>query len=667
MKTIALIVKVAIIQMTTFLIFPLVEIEYLHMMRNVKLMIKIVQVALLKCEHGFYINQYTNICESKCGDGIITYDEDCEDNNNIEYDGCYYCKYSCKQQSLNCIKGVCLRMQQKLLLWDGFCYGEENEIGQFPECKENIYRQCLMCQKDNNLNEYGDFISECLESCDQCCDGQCFQCIELYENICILPQQCQTGLKFNQENKFVNLYDMMDLLMDVKDAMIKIWSNLMVAISVNISVRQVHLINYELDQLNNSCKSIKLQLTIQEQPNCKLFLEQLMYFLLSWISDLITNTCIIEQNQQMLLEQQIIFFSQCLEYEFGYYGNKFLPKFGDGILVQQEECNDANLYETDSCLNCKYMSLKLQLMCLWNLYSFFFGSIWILQVIHVIQFVVIICQQMMKLVMTIMNRDMMDVSNVTLNVRQNVYIANLESVQNDNLLQWQYNQKVIREELNLCDSSIGFYQDDCGSNCLPLYVVAGNEQCEDQNNIPYDGCYECQIQCQIVLLLYRNSCIPNCGDGFVINDYEDCDDQKAQPYDGCFECQFQCTMNCLICSKGTCLQSDIDYSFENNKCLLKKQNDDPNSTIFKQSQKNNDTILDSQNSQLELLNENKICQQSEFVYSQKSSIKLTFKNQSFTLQHVEITFEQYKASNCLTQVQVTWLPRVIISQSIQFK
>ncbi|CAK70472.1 unnamed protein product (macronuclear) [Paramecium tetraurelia] len=64
-----------------------------------------------ECEHGYYLNYYINACESQCGDGIIVYDEDCEDNNYIEFDGCYYCNYSCSQQCINCIKG------RWILLW----------------------------------------------------------------------------------------------------------------------------------------------------------------------------------------------------------------------------------------------------------------------------------------------------------------------------------------------------------------------------------------------------------------------------------------------------------------------------------------------------------------------------------------------------------------------
>ncbi|CAD8128747.1 unnamed protein product [Paramecium sonneborni] len=88
-----------------------------------------------ECENGYYINYYTNTCESKCGDGIIVHNEDCEDNNYIEFDGYYYCKYFCSQYCLYCINGVCQEWNQNYQLWDAFCYIKENQIDDFHECE----------------------------------------------------------------------------------------------------------------------------------------------------------------------------------------------------------------------------------------------------------------------------------------------------------------------------------------------------------------------------------------------------------------------------------------------------------------------------------------------------------------------------------------------------
>lgn len=39
-------------------------------------------------------------------DGI----EDCDDGNNIEYDGCYNCQYSCRKGCMECEYGICKSM-----------------------------------------------------------------------------------------------------------------------------------------------------------------------------------------------------------------------------------------------------------------------------------------------------------------------------------------------------------------------------------------------------------------------------------------------------------------------------------------------------------------------------------------------------------------------------
>lgn len=37
---------------------------------------------------GYYIDEQNSKCYSKCGDGIKTKEEECDDGNNLKYDGC---------------------------------------------------------------------------------------------------------------------------------------------------------------------------------------------------------------------------------------------------------------------------------------------------------------------------------------------------------------------------------------------------------------------------------------------------------------------------------------------------------------------------------------------------------------------------------------------------
>ncbi|CAD8130867.1 unnamed protein product [Paramecium sonneborni] len=768
-----------------------------------------------KCENGYYINQFTNICESKCGDGIITHDEQCEDNNYIQFDGCYYCKYSCSQQCLNCINGLCQKCNQNYQLLDGFCYVEENGIEYLPECEFNINGECLTCQKDYKLDLQGACISICSESCIQCHYGQCFECAEqyeLYENICIKNRQCQKGLYFNQElqiceslcgDGFINGWEECDdqnmqqfdgcyqckfecdehcieciygecfqcsqefnlnenkcqskcqetclncaqggcqlcsngYLLDEYFNCIKITcqydlscttecgngiienleqcddQNLINDDSCNNQCEQTCdvnctqciegicyeckegwrlglffcesicgdqilvgneecddcnqnsydgcfqckfqctqyceiclngicqscQINYELDLLNNKCKSIQPVLAIYEQPNCKL-LNNNQYILCQFgCLDLITSTLIIDYNMNKCSKNcKLCLLSQCLECEFGYYGNKCMPKCGDGIIVQEEECDDGNQYEVDTCLNCKYQCPLYCKLCAYGVCTHCFEGFYL-------DIVSISCNPICGDTILSGNEACDDGNELTYDgcfkcnyqcqmECLNCFFGKCMECESPLIV---VQAKGICEQLKQCEGLIGLYYDDFSNDCLPLCgdgIVVGNEQCEDLNNTPYDGCYDCKYQCQIGSLLNQTSCIPICGDGIVIDEYEECDDQNDQPYDGCFECQFQCIQNCLVCQKGICLKCDIDFSFKNNQCLLNIQNDN-----IELSQDNNDSIINSQNLQELLFYGNSLCRKSECVYSQKPNMKLTYQDQQFALQYIEITYDE---------------------------
>lgn len=49
--------------------------------------------------------------------------------------------------------------------------------------------------------------------------------------------------------------------------------------------------------------------------------------------------------------------------------------------------------------------------------------------------------------------------------------------------------------------------------------------------------------------------MPICGDGLVV-DLEECDDGNNLPYDGCYNCKFECNITCIFCVYGECLLDD---------------------------------------------------------------------------------------------------------------
>jgi fibro-slime domain-containing protein len=83
-----------------------------------------------------------------------------------------------------------------------------------------------------------------------------------------------------------------------------------------------------------------------------------------------------------------------------------------------------------------------------------------------------------------------------------------------------------------CTIEPGWECDAVAKNCHK--TVCGNsvaerwEQCDDGNDVPFDGCYQCLKEpgCG------GGACAPNCGDGKRYNS-EDCDDGNSQSGDGC--------------------------------------------------------------------------------------------------------------------------------------
>jgi cysteine-rich repeat protein len=59
-------------------------------------------------------------------------------------------------------------------------------------------------------------------------------------------------------------------------------------------------------------------------------------------------------------------------------------------------------------------------------------------------------------------------------------------------------------------------------------VVAANEQCDDGNDLPFDGCYQCNKE----PFCPNGACVSVCGDG-LISQGEECDDGNNASGDGC--------------------------------------------------------------------------------------------------------------------------------------
>ncbi|CAD8103068.1 unnamed protein product [Paramecium primaurelia] len=153
-----------------------------------------------KCQDGIcyqcnnYFKLLNNQCISTCGDLIVQENEDCDDGNNIEFDGCFYCQYSCPIECIKCEQGIC---QDKCL--PGF-YLINNICSTI--CGDSIIAGNEQCE-DNNIQEFdGCYLCQfqCPLNCEECINGICFNCnfgFKLIENKC--NNVCGDGIMSNQE------------------------------------------------------------------------------------------------------------------------------------------------------------------------------------------------------------------------------------------------------------------------------------------------------------------------------------------------------------------------------------------------------------------------------------------------------------------------------------
>ncbi|CAD8081493.1 unnamed protein product [Paramecium primaurelia] len=127
------------------------------------------------------------------------------------------------------------------------------------------------------------------------------------------------------------------------------------------------------------------------------------------------------------------------------------------------------------------------------------------------------------------------------------------------------------------------FSDMCQSLCGDGLVTYPYEECDDTNNLPYDGCYECKIQCSLGCLICESQvclkcnplgwiynqntqqCDSICGDG-IITILEKCDDGNFIQYDGCYECDYQCSIECLNCYQGICQECPFGFYPYNSNC-----------------------------------------------------------------------------------------------------
>ncbi|CAD8121341.1 unnamed protein product [Paramecium sonneborni] len=496
-------------------------------------------------------------CPDYCGDGIISGNEECEDGNNIQYDGCFDCKFQCQLECTKCIKGECFECAT-----NGWYIDPTVSPWICKErCGDLIIIGNEQCDDANSNDTDGckDCKYFCRIGCSSCDynTNTCLSCefpgFVPYSYYC--KNDCGDGLVVNHYGFFEEQCD------------------------------DGNTINY--DGCSSSCQ-------FQCQPtticiNCidnRCVKCDFGYFLTS------DQICKQISQSSCLISSTIRFGCDTCKHGYRKVDQQCYSICGDKYVTDDEQCDDGNLVYGDGCHFCQFSCQDSCLNC-------------------------------------------------------------------------------IKGTCYDCQDNYELIQSQCYPKCGDGIIVPFlNEECNIQNQLCincqfncYPYCLKCDLQCLRcengfkVDFNYSNQCIPICGDGIVIDDFEDCDDQNDEPFDGCFECKFQCQQNCQECLDGICLQEYCPSGtiWINNSCL-KLCIDNCNiceeeqciSCISNYQLIDNQCILQNytENNQMNegknriQIYDNQLCRQSECVLSKSPQMSLLYLNQTFSMQYVQINFDQ---------------------------
>ncbi|CAD8125726.1 unnamed protein product [Paramecium sonneborni] len=436
----------------------------------------------MTCQNGYYLIE--NKCVPICQDGQLVFPEQCEDGNIAPFDGCFNCKFQCSEYCIDCQFGICQKCNESIgwyLQNDGSCQsicGDNILVLQNEECDNNTIRSvCNQCQITCDMN------------CLNCYRGICIKCIEGYkleQSIQKCVRECQNGIIVKQES---TCEDGNNLLND-GCYQCQLSCQPSCTLCSTIGCLECHSSGWVLNQLYHKCETVCGDgITIQNYEECDDLIDQNCF------------QCKFDCQDSCLICNK----GNCLKCKIGWFLNldqKCYSSTGDSQIVGDEQCDDNNSLMYDGCYLSKYQCQKQCNIC-------DFGK----------------C---------------------------------IECLQG-----YQYLDGKCYEILN--DGQI-----------------LGNEQCDDQNLIAEDGCFNGQFDCpeyceycyqgqclqcnneSTLLNTLNNQCISLCGDGYLSH-YEQCDDANNIPYDGCYLCEFSCNYYCQTCHLGVCSQCQMGYQLDQSK------------------------------------------------------------------------------------------------------
>ncbi|CAD8116748.1 unnamed protein product [Paramecium primaurelia] len=384
---------------------------------------------------------------------LKTYDN-CFDDNIQPFDGCFANIYDCIIGCSNCVRGICLKCQ------DGWEYYEQNK-NCIPICGDSIITYFEECDDGNTYQYDGCYQCKysCPLNCSKCQFGKCKQCQPRYELINGYCKYNCDGYEIQDDQENRNCINRINNL-------------------IENGHYQHNLFNNE-----NSKYTLVSSLTcnLQDFGIFGYFYNQCRIPVIQYCKESLYDKCL-----------------ECDEYyKLEYNKQKCTPLCNDGIVIEREQCDDQNNIQFDGCYKCQQSCLLECINCIENK-----------------------CYQCLD--------------------------------------GWQ-----------LIDYSCYQY---CGDGQV---AKSSMEQCDDGNYNDGDGCYECKFECfpfckscadrntclvcEQYFELYNNSCKPICGDDYILIGLEECEDGNDIPYDGCFNCQFQCEKECQICKSGLCIECIEGY------------------------------------------------------------------------------------------------------------
>ncbi|CAD8127283.1 unnamed protein product [Paramecium sonneborni] len=508
-----------------------------------------IKAECLMCDSKWNFNLENKDCQPQCGDQFITGNEQCDDGNDIPYDGCHKCYFSCPLQCINCLFGKCQTCTSDYQYLNGICIQNYynlpidslNEVQlhinqlsnyQLPICGDAKVQQNEQCDDGNNFPNDGCYncTFQCIINCLLCNFGVCQNCIPNYE---LINYQC-----LDKKTQFESV------ICDTSDDYLN--KNFI----LQYTFKSSDFDNYQHDLCDIGIQKINYQIEIQ-QLSCSLFCE----------------TC---------------YFGQCKKCKADHFllKNECFSQITKGVLLFEDGIHES--YIEIGCYKCGNSCQIQCLQCLDNSYCLFCIQGWSLMNGICIEK----CgdNQVALYSQEECDSNQNDCLNCRLICPENCKFC-IKS-QECLICNEQYimiNNKCQQSCLTGCKKCIeGICYDNCLNGELNIdgicYSICGDgiqqqkEQCDDGNSIQFDGCYKCEYscplycqncfegicyECQSYFQLIDNTCYDGCGSGIKAYN-EECDDGNIIELDGCSStCQIELQYKCQEISFS---YSDCQYS-----------------------------------------------------------------------------------------------------------